>query len=71
MDSTISVKELIKDLECPVCIETPRVGPLFQCENGHILCSQCNGKIKQCPQCRIDLPKVRIRNLFAEKQLKK
>ena len=70
--SAISVEELRKSLECPVCFHTPKAGPLYQCENGHILCSGCNGKVNQCPECRADdLPKVRIRNLFAEKQLEK
>ena len=69
--SAISVKELRKSLECPVCVQTPKAGPLYQCENGHILCSDCNGKVNQCPECRANLPYVRIRSLFAEKQLEK
>ena len=69
--SAISVKELRKSLECPVCLHTPKAGPLYQCENGHILCSGCNGKVQQCPECRVNLPNVRIRNLFAEKQLER
>ena len=71
MAPTRSVEELRKSLECPVCLETPKVEPSYQCENGHILCSACNAKINQCPECRVDMPKVRIRSLFAEKQLQK
>ena len=67
----ISVGELRKSLECPVCFHTPKAGPLYQCENGHILCSGCNEKVQQCPECRVNLPNVRMRNLFAEKQLEK
>ena len=71
LQPVILVGELKKSLECPVCFYTPKAGPLYQCENGHILCSGCNGKVQQCPECRVDLPNVRIRNLFAEKQLEK
>ena len=67
----ISLEDLRRALECPVCLETPKAGPLYQCENGHILCSGCNGKVQQCPECRVNLPNVRMRNLFAEKQLEK
>ena len=66
-----SIEELRKSLECPVCFLTPKAGPLYQCKNGHIVCSVCNEKIKECPQCRVKLPKSRIRNLFAEQQLEK
>lgn len=69
--SAISVDELRKSLECPVCFHTPKAGPLYQCKNGHILCSGCSDKVKQCPECRADLPDDRIRSLFAEKQLEK
>ena len=65
----ISVGELRKSLECPVCFHTPKAGPIYQCENGHTLCSECNGKVKKlCPVCRVKLPKDRIRNLYAEKK---
>ena len=65
------IRDLKKALECPVCFYTPKTGPLYQCENGHIICSGCNGKVNKCPECRVDLPNVRIRCLFAEKQLEK
>ena len=71
-ESILSVGELRKALECPVCFYTPKAGPLYQCENGHILCSACNAKVQKCPECRVDLNDgVRIRCLFAEKQLEK
>ena len=69
MERAKSIEELRielrrKSLECPVCWEIPKTGPLYQCENGHFLCSACNGKVNLCPVCRVNLPKVRIRNLF-------
>ena len=78
MEPTTSMEELRKSLECPVCLETPKSRPVYQCKNGHILCSGCSGKVKKCPECRVDLnlgdlnlKDVRIRCLFAEKQLEK
>jgi hypothetical protein len=34
----ISFEELNDLLECPVCLETPTSGHVFQCQNGHLVC---------------------------------
>ena len=72
---TISVEELRRSLECPVCLITPKVGPLYQCQSGHIICPGCYAKvIPTCPQCKFIYPFPPlgpIRNLFAEQQLEK
>ena len=39
-ESAVSVAGLKRALECPVCFETPKAGPLYQCENGHKLTIQ-------------------------------
>lgn len=31
-------------LECPVCLETPRKGPIFSCTNGHLIVSMLKRK---------------------------
>jgi len=42
----------VKDkLECPVCMEVPRSGPVPVCPNGHFVCSRCKGET--CPTCRV------------------
>ena len=72
--SAISFRELRKSLECPVCFHTPKAGPLYQCKNGHLLCSDFCGKVQQCPQYCTNLPhppENRVRNLLAEQQLEK
>ena len=69
--AAISIAELRKSLECPVCMETPRTGPLYQCQNGHIICSVCIKNIQECPQCRVKLPVSRIRCLLGEQQLER
>jgi len=61
------MENLASILECPVCLEVPKGGPISQCDNGHLLCSSCRKKIKECPVCK---KKLRInRNLAAEKIL--
>ena len=55
-------------LECPVCLEVPRIGTglaIYGCRNGHILCQCCVEKIQECPVCREK--DIYCRNLFAEK----
>jgi len=39
-----------ENLECPVCLEVPRSGPVFVCPNGHFVCEKC--KTGSCPTCR-------------------
>ena len=54
-------------LECPVCLETPRAPPIYQCERGHMLCSICRAKLYFCPICQFILGNSRC--LIAEKVL--
>eukprot|EP00088_Acartia_fossae_P069961 TRINITY_DN9243_c0_g1_i1.p1 TRINITY_DN9243_c0_g1~~TRINITY_DN9243_c0_g1_i1.p1 ORF type:complete len:245 (-),score=53.19 TRINITY_DN9243_c0_g1_i1:356-1090(-) len=42
-------------LQCPVCFEMPQAPPIPCCKNGHILCSPCRRKLKDCPKCRVEL----------------
>ena len=42
---------LLKDLECPVCMEY-MVPPIEMCTNGHNICSKCKNGVKCCPTCR-------------------
>merc|ERR1712179_643703 len=41
---------LKKMVECPICLEVPRKGPIFMCPNGHFLCKKC--RRENCPTCR-------------------
>ena len=48
-------EEYIRDLlECPVCMETIRSVPVYQCANGHVICKCCIEKLNNCPICRND-----------------
>jgi len=44
------IQDLKKQIECPVCLEVPREGPVFTCPNGHLVCHKC--KREACPTCR-------------------
>jgi E3 ubiquitin-protein ligase SIAH1 len=44
-----SLREIV---ECPVCMEVPRNGPIHQCRNGHVVCNQCKQRLERCPACR-------------------
>ncbi|CAL8105801.1 unnamed protein product [Orchesella dallaii] len=41
-----------RSLECPICFEIPRA-EIYQCSNGHIICTDCKSKLNICPQCQI------------------
>ena len=58
-DSPISIEGLKNILECPVCLVSPTSTPIYRCDNGHILCKDCRGKVKVCPECRIILGNLR------------
>ena len=46
-------EEYIRDLlECPVCMETIKSVPVYQCANGHVICKGCIEKLSNCPICR-------------------
>ena len=39
-------------LECPVCMETIKCVPVYQCTNGHVICKDCIKELNNCPICR-------------------
>jgi len=43
-------KNLTEQVQCPVCMEVPRAGPIYSCPNGHLVCQMCKGGT--CPICR-------------------
>jgi len=66
-------KEMEKDLECPVCLESFLDPPIYVCENQHGLCSTCRKNLvdqkKSCPVCSGKLTDKR--NRIVEKMLEK
>merc|ERR1719412_2496809 len=58
------ILRLQTNLECPICTETAS-SPIYQCKEGHLVCSVCVQKIARCPMCREDGP-VNVRNRYAE-----
>eukprot|EP00092_Neocalanus_flemingeri_P087217 GFUD01110021.1.p1 GENE.GFUD01110021.1~~GFUD01110021.1.p1 ORF type:complete len:338 (+),score=71.96 GFUD01110021.1:91-1104(+) len=45
------VGEMKDKIECPVCLDVPRIGPVPVCPNGHFVCMKC--KTESCPTCRV------------------
>ena len=66
LNSMIETQNL--NLECPVCFNLPRPGPIYGCRNGHHVCQRCQKSIKNCPICRD--PDVKCRQLMLEAMLK-
>ena len=56
--------DLLKQLECPVCLEY-MASPIEMCENGHSICSSCKERLSNCPSCRGEFSNVR--NIALEK----
>ena len=65
----LSLHEIQDALECIVCLDVPKSDPVYQCDNGHILCSSCHPNVSDCPMCRVKLG--RSRNLAVERVLAK
>ena len=54
------IEEYLRELlECPVCMETIKSVPVYQCTNGHVICKDCIEKLNNCPICRNDSSLVR------------
>ena len=65
----LSLKSIQDILECIICLDLPRKNPIYQCDNGHLLCLNCHKKVTECPLCKLDLRKNRA--LAVEKILQK
>jgi E3 ubiquitin-protein ligase SIAH1 len=55
-------KDVLEQLECPVCMEY-MLPPITFCANGHNICSSCKQKIQKCPACREPISNARNRAL--------
>ena len=54
-------------VQCNICLEVPEESPIYQCENGHIICTSCRQQLTDCPSCRVKLG--RTRSLVTEQLL--
>ncbi|KAH9740821.1 E3 ubiquitin-protein ligase SINAT2 [Citrus sinensis] len=56
---TTSNNDVHELLECPVCLNL-MYPPIYQCPNGHTLCSSCKARVRTgCPTCRHELGNIR------------
>ena len=49
---------LLRDLECPVCMQY-MVPPIQLCMSGHNICSRCRERVQCCPTCRAKFSEIR------------
>ena len=47
------IKDMEKELECPVCFEIASQASIFRCEEDHLIWSECRKKVVFCPVCRV------------------
>merc|ERR1719430_828281 len=55
-DTEKILEEQRRIVECPVCLQMPREGPVPCCPRGHFICSKCLDEMKKegkkcCPTC--------------------
>ncbi|KAF2881749.1 hypothetical protein ILUMI_24446 [Ignelater luminosus] len=62
-DNKFDDEEVLKGLECPVCLDYMRP-PVKVCLSGHSICKYCRPKLNECPMCR--RPFTTVRNLSLE-----
>ena len=67
---TMALQELKDYFECPVCLSVPRRPPIWQCDQGHMICSLCRPQVRACPTCRGRYSSEQ-RLYFAERLLEK
>ena len=58
------ILRLQTNLECPICTETAS-SPIYQCKEGHLVCSSCVVRVARCAICR-DTSVGNVRNRYAE-----
>ena len=51
-------EDLLKEIECPVCIEY-MVPPIKLCTNGHNICKKYRESVECCPTCRAKFTETR------------
>lgn len=59
-------KNMLKELECPVCQEY-MYPPIFICSLGHSICNKCKHQLSKCPTCSSEYGNTR--NLTLENML--
>merc|ERR1712025_1096254 len=66
LEPSEELREIESELECPVCMEMA-LPPIYQCEEGHIICASCKPLLTNCPHnCGKKYSDPAIRCRFAE-----
>ena len=64
-ENIITIQELAKLLECPVCYTNIERESTIQCKNGHYGCDNCFSTLETCPLCRVEMTNT-IKSFSAE-----
>lgn len=51
-------EDLIRSLECPICIEY-MTKPIYNCVKGHSICNLCKKNVEKCPLCQVNITDAR------------
>ena len=51
-ESSETMHTLKNILECSFCLDIPTSGPIYRCDDGHILCKDCKKDLTHCPKCK-------------------
>ena len=54
-ENNVSIERVRNILECSICQLALSSTPIFQCENGHIVCKICREKKTKCSVCLVEL----------------
>ena len=60
------IKEMEREMECPMCFETA-CAPILKCPEEHMICAPCRGKVDKCPECLTSYPPGSSRFRSAER----
>lgn len=61
------LSQLLEQVECPVCFNVLQ-SPVKQCHNGHVICKDCQTRLRNCPICKeeFSLAKTRVLEDFLD-----
>ena len=57
MQSKLS-EEILKEFECPICMEVIKTSQIFQCDKGHMVFKECCPEFHHCSECFLGFAKV-------------
>ena len=70
VDGAIRLTDLLKFFKCSNCKFCPTRQPVWQCENGHLICKDCDSyELNQCKTCEVSTYDIKSRGILVQKIL--